>query len=246
MKLITLNIWGGIAGDILIDFFKKYSGGDIDFFLLQEVHNQATEKTSLFDGQKIDAFREISEVLPNHIGYFAPALFGEWGLATFVKKSIGVSEVDDIFVHRKKDSMVGKDGTTIGKNMQYVHFSKGGKRYTLLNLHGLWNGKGKTDTEDRLRQSEKVQDFIDNHVDASMVLAGDFNLRPDTKSLELLEKDKRNLIKEYGIQSTRTSYYKKPEKFADYVLVSPDIEVKDFKVLPDEVSDHSALFLEFN
>jgi hypothetical protein len=244
MKLITLNIWGGIAGDILIDFFKKYS--DIDFFLLQEVHNNATEKTSLFEGQKIEAFKEISEVLPDHVGYFAPALFGEWGLATFVKKGIDVSEVNDVFVHRKKDSMVGRDGTTIGKNMQYIHFNRDDKKYTLLNLHGLWNGKGKTDTEDRLKQSEKVQDFIDNYVDASMVLAGDFNLKPDTKSLELLEKGKRNLIKEYGIKSTRTSYYKKPEKFADYVLVSPEIEVKHFEVLPDEVSDHSALLLEFN
>ncbi len=55
----------------------------------------------------------------------------------------------------------------------------------------------------------------------------------------------RNLIKEYGITSTRTSFYTKPEKFADYMLVSPGVEVKDFKVLPDEVSDHSPLYLEF-
>ena len=54
----------------------------------------------------------------------------------------------------------------------------------------------------------------------------------------------KNLIKEYNIQSTRTSLYEKSEKFADYVFVSPEIVVKDFKLLPDEVSDHLALFLE--
>ena len=32
--------------------------------------------------------------------------------------------------------------------------------------------------------------------------------------------------------------------FADYIFVSKDIKVKDFKVLPDEVSDHLALSIE--
>ncbi len=113
----------------------------------------------------------------------------------------------------------------------------------ICNFHGLWNGKGKSDTEDRLKQSEKILEFIGG-TDDSVILAGDFNLSPDTESLAMLEKDMRNLIKEYGITSTRTSYYEKENKFADYVLVSPGIAVKDFRVLPDEVSDHAALYLE--
>ena len=35
------------------------------------------------------------------------------------------------------------------------------------------------------------------------------------------------------------------ELFADYILVSPDIVVKHFQVLPDEVSDHAPLLVEF-
>lgn len=53
----------------------------------------------------------------------------------------------------------------------------------------------------------------------------------------------RNLIREYGITSTRTSFYQKPEKHADYVFVSEGISVKAFTVLPDEVSDHAPLLL---
>ena len=56
----------------------------------------------------------------------------------------------------------------------------------------------------------------------------------------------RNLIAEFGITSTRSSLYTKPLRFADYMFVSNGIEVKDFKVLPDEVSDHLALYLEFS
>ncbi len=55
----------------------------------------------------------------------------------------------------------------------------------------------------------------------------------------------RNLIKEYSVQSTRSSYYKKELRFADYMFVSPEVNITDFKVLPDEVSDHLAMYLDF-
>ena len=78
------------------------------------------------------------------------------------------------------------------------------------------------------------------------VMCGDFNLLPNTQSIKKLEDfGLRNLIKENNITSTRTSFYTKTEKFADYALLSDEIDIKDFKVLPDEVSDHSPLYLEF-
>jgi hypothetical protein len=69
---------------------------------------------------------------------------------------------------------------------------------------------------------------------------------PDTESLKKLENiGMRNLIKEFNITGTRSSHYAKPERFADYTLVSDGIKVNDFKVLPDEVSDHLAMYLDF-
>lgn len=72
----------------------------------------------------------------------------------------------------------------------------------------------------------------------------DLNVLPETESLKILEKDLKNLIKEYNITSTRSSLYPKENKFADYVLVSPEIKVLDFKVLPDTISDHAPFYLE--
>jgi len=46
------------------------------------------------------------------------------------------------------------------------------------------------------------------------------------------------------VSSTRTSFYTKPEKHADYAFVTKGISVTDFKVLPDEVSDHAPLLIE--
>jgi len=59
----------------------------------------------------------------------------------------------------------------------------------------------------------------------------------------------RNLIKDYDITSTRSKLYtkhKKPVLFADYIFTSPEIEVRDFKVLPDVVSDHLPLLLDYS
>jgi endonuclease/exonuclease/phosphatase family metal-dependent hydrolase len=77
------------------------------------------------------------------------------------------------------------------------------------------------------------------------ILCGDFNLLPNTESIAMLEKGMKNLVKEYGITSTRSHHYTKEHKFADYIIVSTDIKVANFEVLQEPVSDHLPLLLEF-
>ncbi len=102
------------------------------------------------------------------------------------------------------------------------------------------------DSDKRINQSKVILDFM-SMFDCPKILAGDFNLLLDTESIRMLEAGgMRNLIKEYDIKSTRTELYKKDIKFADYIFISPEIKVKDFKVLQDVVSDHSPLYLEFD
>ncbi len=111
-------------------------------------------------------------------------------------------------------------------------------------IHGLWNGKGKTDTEDRILQSQRIKKFMST-IHNPIILCGDFNLHPETDSLKMLDENMANLIKTHNITSTRSQYYPKEEKFADYILVSSDIKVKEFKVMQEPVSDHLPLWLEF-
>ena len=243
MKIITLNIWGGRVGTEVFEFFKKYA--DVDVFLLQEVFHNAGDKVDWGNRNRRQLFDEISEALPNHIGHYAPAESDGFGLAAYIKKGIHIEEVGDIFVHRHLDAMIGDDATTLGRNLQYLKLQYTEGNVTVINFHGLWNGQGKSDTEDRINQSKRMIDFIKG-ITGNIILAGDFNLRPDTESIKLIEKELhlKNLILEHGVTSTRTSHYTKPEKFADYIFVSPKLKVKEFKVLPEEVSDHAALYVE--
>jgi endonuclease/exonuclease/phosphatase family metal-dependent hydrolase len=142
--------------------------------------------------------------------------------------------------------MENGNGTTIGRNIQFIQFNDAGHDYTVINFHGLWNGGGKKDSPERLEQSRRVKEFIDTRGRGKVVLIGDFNLEPNTESVAILEKGMRNLIKEYDVTSTRSHYYPKPVKFADYAIVSKDLVVTRFEVLQDPISDHLPLLLEFD
>ena len=75
---------------------------------------------------------------------------------------------------------------------------------------------------------------------------------PETKSLGILERTGYiNLIKEYGIESTRNEvswklYPNNKQYFADYVFVNKETKVESFKVPYSEISDHLPLILNFD
>lgn len=253
MKIITLNTWGGRAGkEKLLAFFEKHKD-TTDIFCLQELWSAPYENLAdrVAGGQVIDhrqimvyGMQEISELLSEHISYFRPHFLDDYGLAMFVKKDLVITEEGEEFVHKHKGYVPDGDLGNHARNIQYVSLEVDGKSLTIINFHGLWNGKGKTDSDDRITQSKNILEFTKN-ITGDFVLCGDFNLLPETESMKMLESSGlKNLLKKYGITSTRTSYYAKDEKYADYILVTKEIEVRDFKVLPEEVSDHAALFLE--
>jgi endonuclease/exonuclease/phosphatase family metal-dependent hydrolase len=246
MKLITLNVWGGKQRDDLGVFLAKHS--DVDVFCLQEVYDKAEGKDRYFSKQGIDLnhLDTLKGQLPDYECFYHPHLGDWWGLAIFIKKDLNVIDSGEVYVHKEKG--FNYDLETLGhtaKNLQYATIQTDKGEHTVINFHGLYTGQGKDDTHERVVQSQNIVAFLKT-LENPYVLAGDFNLNPTTESMNLLESHgMRNLIKEFGYTSTRTPLYEKEGKFADYVLVSGDIETLDFSVLPDVVSDHSPLYLEF-
>ena len=169
----------------------------------------------------------------------------------FIRKRIELCEHGESFIHGGRNSInieahQRKDYSTNPRLIQWSTIAGGdGSQTAIFNLHGLVQSNGKVDTPERLEQSQKIIECMER-IPGRKILSGDFNLLPDTHSIKMLEESGlRNLIKEYGVTSTRTSLYKKEQRFADYMFVGENIFVKDFKILPDEVSDHNAMYLEF-
>jgi endonuclease/exonuclease/phosphatase family metal-dependent hydrolase len=241
MKLITLNIWGGHIYDPVLNFIKTHSATDI--FCFQEVYHRAPHKISKEDRQvSLNIFSELQNLLPEHIGYFRPVVDNIYGLGIFVKNNIDVLEEGEIPIHINPN--YSGRGPTHSRNLQWLACRIEEQIYSILNVHGLWNGMGKTDSPERIAQSQRIKDFMDT-INIPKILCGDFNLKPNTTSMSILEKGMTNLVKTHNINSTRTSFYSKEEKFADYILISPEIVPNKFKVLEEVVSDHSPLFLDF-
>ncbi|MEX2368779.1 MAG: endonuclease/exonuclease/phosphatase family protein [Candidatus Paceibacterota bacterium] len=245
MKLITLNVWGGLKERELAKFFQKKKG-EVDIFCLQEVNHDSANKNINYPDDNFNFFSEISDILSEFSGYFRPSIEDHYGLATFVHEDISVLSEDDIFVRGDHGDIYDfEKGKDHARNIQHLQIKKDGNGLVVHNFHGMWAPKGKIDTPERLRQAQNVKEHLSS-INAPQIIAGDFNSRPDTESMKIIEDDGlRNLVKEYGVTDTRTKFYEKEERFADYILVSDGIQVNDFKVLPDEVSDHAPLYLDF-
>lgn len=128
--------------------------------------------------------------------------------------------------------------------MQYLILEKNKSKTLVVNIHGYWNPDTKSDTPQSWDQMNKIIKFLNSNK-YEKIFCGDFNLNPNTKSMKLLERDMVNLIKKNNIKSTRSNHHKRKDKLADYILVSKKVNVINFKVLQEYVSDHLPLFLEF-
>lgn len=228
----------------LCDFFSSYRC-KVDLFCLQEVFNNGVTNRKIYSEAKMDIADDIGSALINYSSHFAPTQSNDECLACFVSNKCEVKKEESVFVFRWLDALIPGDAKTLGRNIQSLQIESEGKSLAVINFHGLWNGQGKGDSEDRISQSQKIIDYLKT-LNCEYVLCGDFNLLPDTRSLKMLEEfGLRNLISEYEITSTRTSFYKPNVRHANYVFVSSGIKVNNFEVLPEEVSDHNALLLDF-
>jgi len=250
MKIITLNAWGGRVTEPLKEFLLQNQ--DVDIFCLQEIFHNAEDKeiSELLSGDTKNLVRDLYQttqgLLPTHNSFFTPVFEDYYGLAIFIKKNIVLKDNGEVLLYENRNFPDLKDpDKDHTRKMQWIRFTQNGSEYCVMNIHGHWDISGKLDTNNRILQSNRVRLFTEKLPrDIKKIMCGDFNLRPETKSMDILEEGMINLIKTNNVISTRTSLYKKEDRLADYILISPNIKPKDFKVVSNGVSDHSALFLE--
>jgi hypothetical protein len=181
-----------------------------------------------------------------------------FGSALFYRKSLKVIMTGSSLVCEHIE-----DDEIRPRTVQWIVYEKGGVRYLVAHLHGIWiesNTKG--DHPARMIQSIQLLDLIElitaSYKVDKIVFGGDLNLDITTRALNMLSAEKnqragpfRNLIKEFGITDTRTSEYRKYDtpgetKYADYAFVGKNVEVERFEVLNEVLaSDHAPLVLSF-
>lgn len=248
LSIVCLNAWGGMAGAPLLSFFEQHQ--DVDIFCLQEVYNGGHGVAPKHAAGRSLAsvehglLEKIKTALPNHVAYFCPQYVEYFGVAIFVRNDLKVLDQGSTCIYREPGYVSATDIADHARMLQFVTLETERGPITVLNVHAAWQRNGKGDSPERLEQSRRILELTESWTQP-LVLCGDFNLLPDTKSIGLLEEAGwKNLIRAHGITSTRTRLYDKQDRFADYIFVKNHIQALDFRILPDEVSDHAPLYVE--
>lgn len=264
MKILSLNVWGGMLHAPLLDYLATV---DADVYCLQEVPRAVaatSEWLTYRDGavtlqQRANLYREIANALPGHDGFFAPAMRGElldgdlpcwqeFGLATFVRQNITVIGQALDFVHGTfSPHGFGEHPRARNAHAFRLYDHAADRPLSIVQFHGLRTVDGKGDTSSRDAQADALVTLIKRvHRDGDgLILCGDFNVLPDSRTFEILSRlGLADLVTTRGFTDTRTSFYTKPQRYADYMLVNTVVRVDDFTVVETpEVSDHRALLL---
>lgn len=240
MKILQLNIWGGKLGKQVVDLLNRE---DADVVCLQEAIEMPGSSSFL-----IEDLDEIKSKTGYQHCYFSPQ-FGyklmkrqaKSGLATLSK--VPLLETHTLFTRLEYiDDFDIQDTDYNIRSLQHVVIQHRGENLHILNHHGHHVPNHKNGDEETLRQCKVIVEYMQK-LKGQIVLCGDFNLTPESESLEQINKILINHAKERGIITTRTPLTHKTE-VCDYIFTSPDIEVTNFQVLDDIASDHKALTIE--
>ncbi len=243
MKILQLNIWGGKLEKQIVDLLLREQA---DIVCLQEVVAIPGGQSFFFEDveelQK-DTGYEYAYHTPSHNFKFMKRV-AAWGNAVLSK--IPFTETNNLYTYKEPTvdlDFLEEGDYNMGRALQHAVIDTENGRLNVLNHHGYHLHSHKNGDEETLRQCALIADYVRN-LNGSVVLCGDFNLVPDSPSLELINEVLVNHVKEQGIITTRTPLTHKTEA-CDYIFTSPDIEVKNFQVLDDIASDHKALTIEF-
>lgn len=266
MRILSLNAW---AGRIYPELLNYLTDVNPDVMCLQEVlRSRDTQAEWLLYRdhdvelrQRGNLFDDVRTAFPNHDAYFCSSMRGrlldgdkpvwaEFGLATFVRQSCAVIGQAMDFVHGE----FSPDGWGPHPRPRNAHIVRlfnfeDSTATTIANIHGIREPDGKHDNPERQAQAQALLELIKRvwRPGEKLVVCGDFNVLPGSVTFDALGSiGLVDLVTAYGITDTRTSHYRKQERYADYILVTPDIDVIRFEAVESpEVSDHRPLLLEF-
>lgn len=193
---------------------------------------------------------EFSKDIRFHHQYFSP--FYEFHFmksnaecGNAVVSNLTLSNPKTVFTNleHKKNFSLDHDDYTV-RNFQHVTVQdQNGKDIHIINHHGYHVPEHKNGNEFTTKACQQIVDYA-LKLEGAVIIAGDFNLVPNSESVALINQHFRNLTTEYDLKTTRTDLTRKVEP-CDYIFVSKDITVKDFYASPVVASDHQGLVLDF-
>lgn len=251
IKVVCLNIWmGGIIYAPMVQWLKEQAA---DIYLLQEVFS--SEDTTLAPIYR--SHQELQRELGMQYAEFAPAFMESVGgmdipqgntvLSKFPLRQVSISHYDIPFGPRSTDR---SQFHLIPRNLQHVEAEVDGVKLQLLNTQGIWGEEG-FDNPRRLDMGRQIAERAQAaKKNGPVILAGDFNVRPDTQTIAQVETHLQNVFKD-ELATSFNLKRKNLEKYPGYataavdmLFLSPDVKLLSHTCPQVDVSDHLPLVVE--
>jgi endonuclease/exonuclease/phosphatase family metal-dependent hydrolase len=242
VKLIQLNVWGGRLQNQIANFLKEERP---DIVCLQEAIS--------FNQEDAAVFLTIENIQKNSgLDYAVVAPVFSFNLMNGVAKfgncilsRFPIQKSEIVFTHLEhKENFDFNEHNSNVRNFIHTDIKIKGRIYNFLTHHGYHIPDHKNGDEETLHQMKQLDEYLDQ-IKGPIVLTGDFNLAPHSKSLEQINKKLTNLSIKHHLKTTRTPLTHKTE-VCDYIFVNDEVKIKDFYASDEIVSDHKALILEFD
>jgi endonuclease/exonuclease/phosphatase family metal-dependent hydrolase len=249
IKLICLNIWnGGTLFENIKDFCQKEQA---DIYLFQEVYNSINPDLPI----QYRSFQKLQSFINHPYNHFAPTFIedvngtevvsGNVIFSKFKLTEISVTHYDVPFGKRKYGREFFQDSP---RSLQHAVAHIDGTELHLLNTQGIWGEDG-GDSPRRVAMASKIVAEIGNH--HPLILAGDFNVQPNTETIGLIENKLKNVFKNelkttFNVQrKDLVNYPGYADAVVDMLFITPDIKMLEHRCPPVDISDHYPLIVTF-
>lgn len=242
-----LNFWGGRLYYPITRFFERIKP---DIFSAQEIFSeQDNRKPSMMTLEMLlDEDHQYFNAVASNKKTEVPKDQKTMCCATFTKNPYKI----DSQVTIPLSMTIQKDnwGRPLNNDYYSLLHTKikipDGHLLNVLNIHNLVIFEGRMGNENATHIFKQVTKYIEK-LSGPIILSGDFNLHKNASSLESLKTiGLQNLNDLYHVTEGRNEFAWKAEEIVSHIFINEEIDINDYYVADDNVSDHKALVLSFN
>lgn len=245
MKLMQLNIWRGKLNNQIA---KLVQAEQPDVICMQEVFGEPDAVISNPD-RMFESLELIAEAGGFDYKFFAPIYSTTYSgrsirYGNAIVSKYPLLEQETVFTRGEFIENLDVSAEFASPyNLQLARLEVGPVSVTIANHHGYWltNPMGDQTSVDSM---ELVANRL-KRVTGPLVLAGDLNVIPASPAMRVFDGFLEDLTATHNLKTTLSEFGKVPDVPCDHILVSPEVQVRNFSASDALVSDHKALLLEF-
>jgi len=208
MKLLQLNVWGGRLEKQILELLESEQP---DIVCFQEAIDVKGGNTGFFLAID-DIPRELGL---NNIFFSASFTFDfmrrKLGFGNCILSKFPILKKETIFTNLEHISNFDFMNDTYNvRNLQHVVINTAKGKLNVLDHHGYHVPNHKNGDSVTMRQCKIIADYV-SKLEGSVILTGDFNLSPNSPSIEQINKVLTNLSVKTKLKTTRTELTHKTE-----------------------------------